>query len=154
MKLNAPTLFSYENAVLEPEAVATNIQLRRFDQVIYRFFEQMWQAMLAFPAAIIAGTVAGKTIVNGSTAIITTEALTTAAGALATLTIIGNEIVAGTNLVVSVSNGTNTGGAPLLWSVVVTGPAKANGSGTAVVTVKNIGTTAFNGSLQLNILGF
>lgn len=89
-----------------------------------------------------ATAVAGAATINVTAGIITTEALTTAAAAVYTLTLSDQQIKAGSNLLVTVSNGTNTGGVAVLQGVTPS-------SGSAIITVINNGATAFNGTLLI-----
>ena len=93
-------------------------------------------------SAQTATAVAGAASINTPRGIITTENLTTAAGATYTLTLTDPCIRFTSNVMVTVSNGTNTGGAAVLQSVV---------AGVGVVTIKvlNNGATAFNGKLTV-----
>ncbi len=93
-------------------------------------------------SATTATAVAGAATLNVSRGIVTTETLTTAGAAVYTLTLTDPAIRATSNLIVAVSNGTNTAGAAVLQSV-----APANGS--AVIKVLNNAAAAFNGTLRL-----
>lgn len=87
--------------------------------------------------ALEGGTVAGET---------TTASLTTAAGASASLTITNAAIAATSKISVSVKNGTNSQGTPVVSEVTPT-------TGSATVVVKNDhATDAFNGTLKLEYI--
>ena len=80
---------------------------------------------------------------NTTAALVTTEALTTAAGATYTFTFTDSLLVAGAPApLVAVYNGTNTGGALVVTSVT-------NATGSTVVVLTNNGTTALNGTILL-----
>lgn len=84
---------------------------------------------------------------NSRFAVITTDALTTAAGASATLAI-GNIRVALQKVIItaSVANGTNTQGIPTIATVI------NNGFGSILVTIHNAhATQAFNGTLIVSV---
>lgn len=86
----------------------------------------------------------GSATVNTLAGLITTESLTTAAGAVYTLTVNNNKISSSDLIFVSVNNGSNTGGSPTLTTV-----SPANGS--FVVKIQNIhATAAFNGTLVVS----
>lgn len=138
---------TYQTPVSENPSFAPVANQPRMEIGFYQWFQSLRMALSSSPAATQADSVGGKVTVNASTGIITTEALTTAAGAVYALTLTNDQITEQTNLMVTVSNGTNTGGAPILWSVVVR-------AGAATINAKNIGATALNGSLQFNFLLF
>lgn len=97
-------------------------------------------------STVLANAVAGKATAHGLAEIITSEALTTAAGATYTLTLSNNQIFAESVVMASISNGSNSQGDPCLGLVTVS-------QGQAVVTVVNRhATQAFNGTLQIAIL--
>ena len=97
------------------------------------------------PTPVTGAAVAGAVTLNGVQGIATSEALTTAAGAVYTLTITNSVILAGSNVLVTVGNGTNTAGAAVLQSV-----APANGS--VVIKILNNGSVPFNGTLKIQFL--
>ena len=84
---------------------------------------------------------------NRDSGLVTTEALTTAAGAAYTLTLTNSKILPTSKIFVNVANGTNTQG-------VVSGSANAvAGNGTATVRVLNQhASQAFNGTLKISYL--
>jgi hypothetical protein len=138
---------SYQTPVSEDPAFAPIADQPRMDLAFYQWFQALIRRLNATPAASTATSVAGRAAVNASSAIITTEALTTASEAIYTLTLSNNQITGATNLILAVSNGTNTGGIPVLWSVTVGGQV-------ANIKIKNAGASAFNGTLQINCLLF
>lgn len=78
---------------------------------------------------------------------VTTEALTTAAGAAYTLTLTNPHILLNSVILPSVANGTNTQG------IVVMGRAKVTAAGTATIEVRNVhASEAFNGTLEISYL--
>jgi hypothetical protein len=82
---------------------------------------------------------------NVTGGLITTEALTTAAGATYTFTLTNSLLVAGAAAPeVFIKNGTNTAGVPQVTSIT-------NAVGSTVIVVTNIGTAAFNGTM---LIGF
>lgn len=98
-------------------------------------------------AGITTGTAAaGAVTVTGQLAIITTEALTTAAAADYTLTITNTRINAGCTVFVTVGNGTNTTAPAYAHSVAVS-------EGSVVIKVRNAhASAALNGTLTVSIL--
>lgn len=94
--------------------------------------------------AIVTGAAtAGAVTLNGERAIATSEALTTAAGAVYTLTETNSSVVAASLVTCSVGNGTNTQGIPVVSTVV---PA----AGSVVVKVLNAhASQALNGTITV-----
>lgn len=91
-----------------------------------------------------AAALAGAATLNKSSGKITTEALTTAAGATYTLTLTNSQIAAADVVLVSLALGTNTTGTP---DVITVTP----GAGSVVITVLNQhASAAFNGTLVLS----
>ncbi|UOF78686.1 hypothetical protein [Caudoviricetes sp.] len=83
---------------------------------------------------------------NGFAGSVTTESLTTAAGAEATYTITNNKVKADSVVLVSIGNGTNT---TLGAAVVSVTPA----AGSFVVTITNVhAVSALDGTLEINFL--
>lgn len=83
----------------------------------------------------------GAATLNAYSGKITTESLSTAAGATYTLTLTDNGIAAEDGLLVTVGNGTNSAGTP----AVANATAKA---GSATIVVQNIhASSALNGTL-------
>lgn len=90
--------------------------------------------------------VAGAATLSKNSGVVTSEALTTAAGATYTLTLTNTKITATSQVVVSVGNGTNTGGIPTLATVT---PA----AGSAVIVVHNAhASAALNGTITVTFL--
>lgn len=95
-----------------------------------------------------ATAVAGAATLNKESGVITTEALTTAAGANYTLTLTNSRILANDITVASVQNGTNTTGDPGILSITAT-------AGTLVVRVRNHhASAALNGTLLISFFSF
>lgn len=89
---------------------------------------------------------AGAATLNKGSGIVTSEALTTAAGATYTLTITNSTIVASDLVFASVQLGTATTGTP----VVTTATA---GNGTLTVVVQNIhASAALNGTIKISFV--
>jgi hypothetical protein len=88
----------------------------------------------------------GAATLNKQIGVVTTEDLTTAAGASYVLTLTNSKIVAASVLMASVGLGTATTGAPVVTSVV---PA----AGSATITVQNIdAAAAVNGNLVIRFV--
>lgn len=86
---------------------------------------------------------AGAATLNANTGEVTTEALTTAAGANYTLTLTNNKITAGSLVLCNITQGSNTTVGSVLWTAVP-------GSGTIPIVVKNThATVALNGTLKI-----
>lgn len=94
-----------------------------------------------------AAATAGAATLNGvQSGKITSEALSTAAAASYTLTLTNDAIAASDQVFVSVANGTNTGGKPIVGRVTP-------GAGTVAVEISNEhASTAFNGTLVVSFL--
>ncbi len=93
-----------------------------------------------------ASATAGAATLNAPAGIITSESLTTAAGADYTLTLTNSFITATSAVLASVGNGTNTTGDPSLFSVT---PA----AGSATIIVRNgHATVALNGTLKISFI--
>jgi hypothetical protein len=97
-------------------------------------------------STVTAKATAGNAVAHGEAALITTEALATAAGAAYSLTV-GNEQIAPDSIVIPViSNGTNTQGDPSLATVTVS-------LGKAVIGIINRhASQALNGTLKIALL--
>jgi hypothetical protein len=81
--------------------------------------------------------------INTQTGVITTEALTTAAGATYTMTLTNSLIQSGSIVNVSVGKGTATAGMPVVAWVTPS-------TGTCVIILQNIhATNALNGTIKL-----
>ena len=92
----------------------------------------------------VTSTVHAATL-NTEAGMITTESLSTAAGATYTFTLTNSLLVAGAAAPqVQVKSGTNTQGGFQVTSVV-------NATGSTVISILNTGTTAFNGTI---LIGF
>ncbi len=92
--------------------------------------------------------VTGAVIDNAQAGVITSEALTTASAASYTLTLANNRIKADSLVIVSIGNGTNTAGLPVLSTV---DPA----SGSVVIVINNQhATAALNGTLTITYIVF
>lgn len=91
-----------------------------------------------------ATAVAGAATLAKTSGVITTEGLTTAAGATYTLTLTNSKIGVGDQVYVSVANGTNTAGMPCVTTVT---PA----ANSVVIVVQNIhAADALNGTLKIS----
>jgi hypothetical protein len=87
---------------------------------------------------------AGAATLAKTSGVITTEALTTAAGATYTLTLTNSKIAAADQVYVSVANGTNTAGMPVVCTVT---PA----ANSVVIVLQNIHSAdALNGTLKIS----
>jgi hypothetical protein len=90
--------------------------------------------------------VASAVTLNSQRGIVTTEALTTAAGAAYTLTLTDSRIGANSLVMASVANGTNAAGIPVVGRITP-------GVGNATIEVRNVhASAAFNGTLVLSVL--
>lgn len=90
-----------------------------------------------------ASATAGAATLNKPSGVITSESLTTAAGAAYTLTLTNSEIAATSQVLVSVGNGTNSAGRPTVTTVTP-------GSGSVVIVVQNIHSAdALNGTIKI-----
>jgi len=87
---------------------------------------------------------AGAATLNQPSGVITSEALTTAAAAVYTLTLTNSKISATDVVLVTFGNGTNTAGAPVLTSVKLA-------DGSAVIKITNLhASEALNGTLTVS----
>lgn len=94
---------------------------------------------------VTAAALAGAAAANGATALITSEALTTAAGSIYTLTLTDTYIKADSVVLAMVELGSSTTGIPQVVDTKVT-------AGQVVVRVKNIdGAAAFNGTIKVGV---
>lgn len=94
---------------------------------------EMFAELYASEAAEVAATTSGEA---------TSAALTTAAGAQATITITNASIAATSKVFVALKNGTNSAGAPVVVTVTP-------GAGSAAVVIQNIhASAALNGTLK------
>jgi hypothetical protein len=89
---------------------------------------------------------AGAATLNQATGQVTSESLTTAAGATYTLTLTNSDIAATSQLFATVGLGTSTAGQPTVASVVCA-------AGSATIVIQNIhATNAFNGTIVVGFL--
>lgn len=87
---------------------------------------------------------AGAATLNKSAGVVTSEALSTAAGASYTLTITDSQIAAADQVYASVRYGTSTAGTPTVTLVTP-------GAGSAVVIVQNVhASAALNGTIKVS----
>lgn len=90
-----------------------------------------------------ATAVAGAATLNKSSGIVTSEALTTAAGSAYTLTLTNSTIAAADLVIASIAGGTSTAGLPILLSAVAD-------AGSVVIVVHNAHSAdALNGTLKI-----
>ena len=95
-----------------------------------------------------ASATAGAATLNKSAGVITSEALTTAAGATYTLTLTDSAIAAADQVLASVQLGTATTGTPVVTTVT---PA----AGSVVIVVQNIhASAAVNGTIKISFVRF
>lgn len=94
-----------------------------------------------------ATAVAEAATLNGVSGKITTEALTTAQNLFYTLTLTNSSIAAADGLIVTVGNGTNTQGTPMVATATP-------GAGTATILIQNKHATAqaLNGTLTVTFM--
>jgi hypothetical protein len=97
---------------------------------------------------LTATATAGAATLNKQRGTITSEALTTAAGADYTLTLTNSKITASRHVFVSLDNGTNTT-APIYVRLVTPG------SGSVVIIVRNAhAASALNGTIKISFIVF
>lgn len=97
-------------------------------------------------STVTASAISGKATAHGEASIITSEALTTAAGASYVLTLGNNQIQPSSVVLAAIYNGTNTQGDPSLATVAVS-------LGKAIITIVNRhASQALNGTLQIALL--
>lgn len=94
-----------------------------------------------------ATAVAGKATIHKDAGIITSEALTTGSGSQYTLTLGCSQVTAQSLVMVSVQNGSNTGG---LADVLTVTPS----NGQVVILVNNNGGAVFNGTIIISVIVF
>lgn len=95
---------------------------------------------------VTATAAAGKAVAHGEAALITTEALSQAAGATYTLTVGNSQIQPNSVVLAVISNGTNSQGDPSLATV-------AASLGKVIISIINRhASQALNGSLQVALL--
>jgi hypothetical protein len=90
---------------------------------------------------------AGAATLNGASGKITTESLTTAQNAKYTLTLTNSSIAAADGLFVTIGNGTNTQGTPVVQTATP-------GAGSAVIVIanKHDSAQALNGTLTVTFM--
>jgi hypothetical protein len=97
-------------------------------------------------STVIASATAGKAVAHGEVSLITSEALSQAAGATYTLTVGNSQIQPSSVVFAAIYNGTNTQGDPSLATVAVS-------LGRAVINIVNRhASQALNGTLQIALL--
>lgn len=91
------------------------------------------------------GTATGNApTLNADEGVVTSAALTTAAGATATITVTNSQVKVGSIIKATISGGTSTTGTPLLLSAVPT-------ANTLTINIYNAhATAAFNGTLAVS----
>lgn len=90
-----------------------------------------------------AAATAGAATLNKSAGVITSEALTTAGLAAYTLTLTNSRIAAADQVMVSLQNGTNSQGTPMVGLVTP-------GAGSVVIIINNVhASQALNGTLKI-----
>ena len=86
---------------------------------------------------------AGAATLSKTAGVVTSEAITTAAGATYTLTLTNTKVAATSQVFASVNLGAGTGGTPVITSVTP-------GSGSVVIVVQNIhASAAFNAAIKI-----
>jgi hypothetical protein len=106
------------------------------------------RSVAGFETTVGAATAtAGAATLNGAAGKITTASLTTAQDALYTLTLTNSQISAADMVFVSIANGTNTQGTPVLLRVT-----PAAGSAVIIISNKHQSAEAFNGTLVISFL--
>ncbi len=114
------------------------------DNYKYRNFRM---AMTGLASEIGTATAtAGAATCNDLFCIITTEGLTTAQNALYTLTLTNDKITTSDMLMVTVGNGTNSAGTPVLCTATAT----AN-TATIIISNQHASAVAFNGTLKVYV---
>jgi hypothetical protein len=101
------------------------------------------QARVFNNATATATATAGAATLNNQSGAVTSESLTTAAGAAYALTLTNDRVV-GANTVVfaAVANGSNTAGSPVVSTI-------KTAAGSVVISIQNAGAAAFNGTLVI-----
>ena len=97
------------------------------------------------------GTVtSGSALINAQRGVVTTASLTTATAAAHTFDLVNNKIGSASQVFVTITNGTNTGGLP------TTGVVDVATTGSATIRIVNADSrpagTAFNGTLKVNFI--
>lgn len=90
-----------------------------------------------------ATAIAGAATLNKSAGVVTSEALTTAAGATYTLTLTDSKIAAADQVFASVNLGAGSGGTPCVASITP-------GAGQVIIVIQNIhASAAFNAAIKI-----
>lgn len=115
----------------------------------YERLEELYRNSIVANAGIASdiGTVtaaSGAATLDDTVGLVTSEALTTAQNAIYTLTLTNARIAAGDMVNVTVGNGTNSAGSPMLGTVT-----PAAGSVVILVHNKHASAVAFNGTLKI-----
>lgn len=111
-------------------------------------YRNMLMEMDGIASEVSTGTASSNAVtINDYIGMVTTEALTTAQDALYTLTITNSKIAAADLVFVTVANGTNTQGTPVLTKVT-----PAAGSVVLLVANKHASAQAFNGTLKIGFM--
>jgi len=105
----------------------------------------MLAAYAADLAAQTASATTGAATLSTERGVITSESLTTAAGATYTLTLTNTLVKTTSNVVASAYNGTNTAGGAQDLSVTSVTPA----AGSVVIVVTNNNSVALNGTIKI-----
>lgn len=94
---------------------------------------------------ITATAASGAATCNGEYCVITTESLSTAGAAEYTLTLTNDRIDANSFILASVGLGTASAGDPSIGQITP-------GSGSVVITVTNLNSSSFNGTLKIRVM--
>lgn len=98
--------------------------------------------------AAVATAASNAATLNGGYGVVTSEALTTAAGATYTLTLTNGDITASSIVMASTNLGAGTGGTPAITSVKPAG-------GSVVIIVQNVhASAAFNAAIKIAFVVF
>lgn len=109
-------------------------------------FRNMIMELAGLASDVGTGTTSsGAVTINSAMGKITTEALTTAQDAKYTITLTNSKIAAADMLLVTIGNGTNTQGTPVLQTAT-----PAAGSATIIIANKHDSAEALNGTLQVS----
>lgn len=111
-------------------------------------YRNMDLSIRGFSSDFGTGTTSSSAVtINDFIGLITTEALTTTQNSIETITLTNSKIAAGDLVFVTVGNGTNTQGTPMLGAVT-----PAAGSCTIKVINKHASAEAFNGTLKVGFM--
>jgi hypothetical protein len=102
-----------------------------------------WTNLTPMVGAFAASATAGAATLNRLAGRITSESLATAAGAEYTLTLTNSHIQATDMVFAMAGKGTTTTGIPAIGGVTP-------GNGSVVITVTNLDSVAFNGTVQID----